>query len=126
MFKIIFAIAALSGLMSVVMGAFGAHALRESLAPKLMNAFETGVGYQMSHSLVLLMVCVLAEHWGKSMILGLSAGAFVIGIFLFSGSLYLLALTGMKWLGPVTPIGGLALIIGWGLLLAAIWQKTTL
>lgn len=126
MLKFTFLLAALSGLMSVAMGAFGAHALRQSLEPRLMNAFETGVTYQMSHSLVLLLVCLLAEHWGKSLVIQFSALAFVLGILLFSGSLYALALTGFKWLGPVTPLGGVMLMVGWVLLFAAIWQYTTL
>lgn len=126
MLKFTFLFAALSGLMSVAMGAFGAHALRQSLEPRLMNAFETGVTYQMSHSLVLLLVCLLAEQWGKSLVIQFSALAFVLGILLFSGSLYALALTGFKWLGPVTPLGGATLMVGWVLLFAAIWQYTTL
>lgn len=126
MLKMTFLFAALSGLMSVALGAFGAHALRGSLEPRLMNAFETGVTYQMSHSLVLLVVCLLAEQWGKSLVIQFSALAFVLGIVLFSGSLYALALTGLKWLGPVTPIGGLALLAGWLGLLLGIWQHTTL
>ncbi|MEX2488333.1 MAG: DUF423 domain-containing protein [Pseudomonadales bacterium] len=124
MFKVAFLFAALSGLMSVGMGAFGAHALRQSLEPRLMNAFETGVAYQMSHSLVLLIVCLLATHWGKSLAIQVSAIAFMLGILLFSGSLYALVLTEYKWLGPVTPIGGLALMVGWLLLLIAVWQNT--
>lgn len=126
MLKFTFLFAALSGLMSVAMGAFGAHALRQSLDPRMMNAFETGVTYQMSHSLVLLLVCLLAEQWGKSLVIQFSALAFVLGILLFSGSLYALALTGFKWLGPVTPLGGVTLMVGWVLLFAAIWQYTTL
>ncbi len=126
MLKLLFAFAALSGLVSVVMGAFGAHALRGRLESSLMNAFETGVNYQMTHSLALLVACLLAEHWGRNLVIDLSAAFFTVGILLFSGSLYGLALTGMKWLGPVTPIGGLALILGWLSLLVAIWQKSTL
>lgn len=126
MLKFTFLFAALSGLMSVAMGAFGAHALRQSLEPRLMNAFETGVTYQMSHSLVLLLVCLMAEQWGKSLVIQFSALAFVLGILLFSGSLYALALTGFKWLGPVTPLGGVTLMVGWVLLFTAIWQYTTL
>lgn len=125
MLKVTFLFAALSGLMSVGMGAFGAHALRQSLEPRLMNAFETGVAYQMSHSLVLLIVCLLITHWGKSVAIQVSAIAFMLGILLFSGSLYALALTEYKWLGPVTPLGGLAFMVGWLLLLIAVWQNTT-
>lgn len=126
MLKIVFAFAGLSAMTSVVMGAFGAHALRDSLEPRLMNAFETGVTYQMTHSLALLIVCFAAEHWGRSLLIDLAAGAFVLGILMFSGSLYGLALTGAKWLGPITPLGGLSFIVGWLLFTAAVWKNTAL
>lgn len=126
MLKLAFAFAAFSGLTAVVLGAFASHGLRGALEARLLHAFETGVTYQMSHSIVLLVVLVLIEQWGKHWALVYASGFYVAGILLFSGSLYLLALTGMKWLGPVTPIGGLALIVGWALLLVGIWQNTTL
>jgi len=126
MLKILFAFAGLSAMTSVVMGAFGAHALRASLEPRLMNAFETGVTYQMTHSLALLIVCLAAEQWGRSLVIDLAAIAFVVGILMFSGSLYGLALTGAKWLGPVTPLGGLSFIVGWLLLTIAIWKNASL
>ena len=122
MHKLIFAFAAFSGLASVVLGAFASHGLKQLPAPTL-HAFETGVHYQMSHSLVLLVTCVLLELWGRHWALVYASYAFVFGIILFSGSLYLLALTGMKWLGPVTPLGGLGLIAGWLLLLVGIWRN---
>ena len=124
MIRLIFTFAAASGLVSVVLGAFAAHGLRGQLDERLEHAFETGVHYQMIHSVVLLIVGLMVEHWGRHWALSSAAWSFVAGIFLFSGSLYLLALTGMKWLGPITPIGGLAFIVGWGLLAVGIWQNT--
>ncbi len=105
--------AALSGAISVGLGAFGAHALRESLEPRSLETFQTGVSYQMTHSLALLLVAVLVNQWGRSIALDVSVYAFMAGILLFSGSLYGLALTDLKWLGPVTPIGGVCFIVGW-------------
>lgn len=114
--------AALSGLTSVALGAFGAHGLRGKLDQNLMHAFETGVLYQMTHTLALLLVAVMMMQWGSKTALNVSAGAFALGIVLFSGSLYGLALTGMKWLGPVTPMGGVAFLVGWLALVAAVWH----
>lgn len=124
MTRMLFAVAALSGLMSVVLGAFASHGLRGRLDDGLLRAFETGVTYQMTHSLVLLVTALAIERWGAHWALSSAAAAFATGIVLFSGSLYLLALTGMKWLGPVTPIGGLFLIVGWALLAYGAWQAS--
>ena len=115
--------AALSGAISVALGAFGAHALRESLEPRSLETFQTGVSYQMTHSLALLLVAVLVNQWGRSIALDVSVYAFMAGILLFSGSLYGLALTDLKWLGPVTPIGGVCFIVGWLALLVGGVQR---
>lgn len=123
--NIIFAFAGASGLVAVVLGAFAAHGLKGKLDERLFHAFETGVNYQMSHTLVLLLCCLMIDQWGKHWSLEYAAYMFIAGIFLFSGSLYLLAITGMKWLGPVTPVGGLCFIAGWCLLTIGIWRHTT-
>ena len=120
--KLFFLFAGLSGFISVAIGAFGAHGLRGKVAENLFHAFETGVAYQISHTLALFGVCILMQMWGMKLSLQLAAYAFMLGIILFSGSLYGLALTGMKWLGPVTPIGGLAFLAGWALLTWAVWE----
>ena len=117
--QILLALAALSGFISVAMGAFGAHGLREKLAPNLMSAFETGVLYQFIHSLAVIACCILAYQFERAMWFLYAAIAFLLGILLFSGSLYGLALTNMKWLGPVTPVGGLLFLAGWALMLKA-------
>ncbi|HKI74707.1 MAG TPA: DUF423 domain-containing protein [Pseudomonadales bacterium] len=124
MTRLIFIFGAASGLVSVVLGAFAAHGLRGTIDERLEHAFETGVHYQMMHSIVLIVVGLMIEHWGKHWALVWSSWSFALGIVMFSGSLYLLALTSMKWPGPVTPLGGLAFIVGWGLLTVAIWQNT--
>ena len=124
MIRLLFTFGALSGLVSVVLGAFAAHGLRGKLAPELEHAFETGVHYQMMHSIAILVTGSMIMHWGRHWALVSASWSFALGILLFSGSLYLLALTGMRWLGPVTPVGGLAFIVGWGLLAIGIWQNT--
>ena len=111
--KIAFLFAAFAGALGVVLGAFGAHALRGSIVPSLIETFQTAVQYQLIHALALLLVSLTMGWLGQSLSLEISAYAFMAGIILFSGSLYGLVLTEMKWLGPVTPLGGLCLIVGW-------------
>ena len=109
---------ALAGFLGVMLGAFGAHALRARLSPEMLAVFETGVRYQMYHALALLLVAALVPRAGGWMVL--SAGwCFVAGIVIFSGSLYALALSGVTILGAITPIGGLAFLAGWALLAIA-------
>ena len=111
--KIAFLFAALAGALGVALGAFGAHALRGSIEPRLMETFQTAVQYQLIHALALLLVSLTMGWLGQSLSFEISAYAFMAGIILFSGSLYGLVLTEMRWLGPVTPLGGLCLIVGW-------------
>ena len=111
--KIIFLFAAFAGALGVVLGAFGAHALRGSIEPRLMETFQTAVQYQLIHSLALLLLSLTIGWLGQSLSFNISAYAFMAGIILFSGSLYGFVLTEIRWLGPVTPLGGLCLIIGW-------------
>ncbi|MBT3832219.1 MAG: DUF423 domain-containing protein [Gammaproteobacteria bacterium] len=108
-----FLFAAFAGALGVVLGAFGAHALRGSIEPRLIETFQTAVQYQLIHALALLLVSLTMGWLGQSLSFEISAYAFMAGIILFSGSLYGLVLTEMKWLGPVTPLGGLCLIVGW-------------
>jgi uncharacterized membrane protein YgdD (TMEM256/DUF423 family) len=115
---------AVSGLLAVAAGAFGAHALRARLSADLLAAFETGARYQMYHALALLVVAWAATRWpGPPM---RAAGwLFVAGTVIFSGSLYLLALTGARGFGAVTPVGGLAFLAGWLALTLGIWRSST-
>ncbi|HCS66141.1 MAG TPA: DUF423 domain-containing protein [Cellvibrio sp.] len=115
-------IAALSGFFAVIVGAFAAHGLKKMLAPEMIEVVKTGVQYQMYHALVLLLVGLWLSH--KPDISGLKAGglAFILGTLLFSGSLYALALGAPRWLGPVTPLGGLCFLLGWLFLLSAAWR----
>ena len=110
-----FALGALSALVSVAAGAFGAHALRERLTPDMLAVFETAARYQMYHALGLLAVAWAVGRWPGGA--AVSAGwLFIAGTVLFCGSLYLLTLTGHRWLGAITPLGGLAFIAGWAAL----------
>ena len=111
--KIAFIFASLAGALGVVLGAFGAHALRGSIEPRLLETFQTAVQYQLIHALALLLVSLAMGWLGQSLSFEISAYAFMAGIILFSGSLFGLVLTEMRWLGPVTPLGGFCLIVGW-------------
>ena len=110
-------IASISGLLCVVLGAFGAHGLKPLLTPQMLTTYETGVRYQFYHTLAILFIVVLYQ-FNNSKKLIISSYFFFAGMVLFSGSLYLLALTSINentwtWLGPVTPIGSVCFIIGW-------------
>lgn len=107
-----FALGALLAAVGVGLGAFGAHGLKARVSADLLVVFETGVRYHMYHALALLAVGWAATR-GTSSWVGVAGWAFVAGIAIFSGSLYLMVLTGARWLGAITPIGGLAFIVGW-------------
>lgn len=116
--SVLIIVAACSGFAAVALGAFGAHGLKGMLAPYLMDVFQTGVQYQFYHTLALLMTG-LWQHHAPQRALSIAGGAFTLGIILFSGSLYVLALSGTHWLGAITPLGGLAFLVGWAALVAA-------
>ena len=107
---------ALSALVAVAAGAFGAHALRARLSPDLLAVFETGARYQMYHALALLAVAWLAAARPGANSVVWAGGLFLLGTVVFSGSLYTLALTGQRWLGAITPLGGVAFLAGWACL----------
>lgn len=108
--------------LAVMIGAFGAHALKPRLTEELMQIYKTGVEYHFYHALGLLLVGLLSVYMPSNLI-NWSAMMLAVGILIFSGSLYLLALTGIRWLGAITPIGGLSFIAGWILLFVAVWKK---
>lgn len=122
--KLFISIAAASGMLGVVAGAFGAHALRGRLDDRMLQVFDTAVQYQMYHSVALLGIGLLALQMPELPLLKNAGWLFILGIVIFSGSLYLLALTGQRALGMVTPIGGLAFVAGWACLAFAAWQLT--
>jgi len=118
-------IAAISGFLAVALGAFGAHGLRDKLSADLLAVYHTGVQYHFYHTLALLAVAVLLALQSNSPSLSLlkwSGNLFAIGIVIFSGSLYVLAVSGVRWLGAITPIGGVAFLAGWICLALAAWN----
>ncbi len=115
--KLYLTVAALTGFLAVALGAFAAHGLQARLTDQLLTTFQTGVQYHMYHALALLGVGILSIHYPGSTALRVSGLLFILGILVFSGSLYILALSGIRWLGAITPIGGVALLAGWSALL---------
>ncbi len=116
--KIFAMLAGILGALGVAAGAFGAHALEGRVEPRMLEVFETAARYQMYHALALLGVAWLAGQT-QSTAASVAGWSFLVGIVIFSGSLYLMTFTGMRWLGAITPIGGTALIVGWIALVVA-------
>ena len=111
---------ALAGLTAVALGAFGAHALRSRLSPDMLTVFETGVRYHMYHALALVAAALIMQR-APGRAVAAAGWLFTVGILLFSGSLYLLAWTGVAILGAITPLGGVAFLLGWACLAFSAW-----
>jgi uncharacterized membrane protein YgdD (TMEM256/DUF423 family) len=122
--RVFITIGALSGFLAVALGAFGAHSLRDRLTPDMLQVFQTGVTYQMYHALALIGVGILLGRFSVEGSPWLMAGGwlFLAGSILFSGSLYALSLTSTAWLGAITPLGGVAFLLGWLALAIGIWR----
>jgi uncharacterized membrane protein YgdD (TMEM256/DUF423 family) len=119
--RVFFAAGALSALIGVAAGAFGAHGLKSRLSPEMLSVFEVGVRYQMYHAFALIVAAWAQTRWPATPVI--TAGwLFIAGTLLFSGSLYLLSLTSLRWLGAITPLGGLAFLAGWLCLAWAAWK----
>ncbi len=123
MHKIFLLIGSIAMALVVALGAFGAHGLKEILADEMLDIFETGVKYHFYHALGLLVISLVAQSMPNSALLQWSGWLMVAGITIFSGSLYVLSVYGIKWLGAITPIGGLCFISAWILLALAAWQN---
>lgn len=106
-------LSAVSGLTGVAMGAFGAHGLKTILSPEMLAVYRTGVDYQMWHALGLGLIAICRQQAPESALLKWAGWSMFAGIVLFSGSLYLLAILNIKWLGMITPLGGVAFLIAW-------------
>ncbi|UCX05277.1 DUF423 domain-containing protein [Shewanella glacialimarina] len=115
-------IAAISGFIAVALGAFGAHGLKNIASAEMVSIFKLAVEYQFYHTFALVSLAFAAQ-WLSTKWLNWSAGFFIVGILLFSGSLYLYALTQAKWIGTITPMGGLCLLIAWALFAIAAWRR---
>lgn len=120
--RIFLAAGAILGFLGVAAGAFGTHGLRDRLSPEMLNTFEIAVRYQLFHALALLAVAWLAGRF-PSLGVSLAGWLFVAGTLVFSGTLYILSVTGVRWLGAITPLGGAALLAGW---ICLIWTAWTL
>jgi len=113
--------------LSVAIGAFGAHALKARLTPDMLAIFEVGVRYQVYHALGLFVVAWMAQMAvgaREQNYVNAAGWLFIVGIALFSGTLYALALSGIRWLGAITPLGGVCFLIGWAALAIAGWLRT--
>lgn len=121
MTKIFLEIASILGGISVVLGAFASHSLKGRLSESALAIWETGTKYQMYHALALFLTALLLHRLPNSTPLIVAGYAFTAGVLVFSGSLYALSLSGVKWFGAITPLGGVALIIGWISLAVAAW-----
>ena len=120
--RLFLALGSISGGLAVALGAFGAHILEDRLAASMLANFETGVRYQMYHALALLAVAWAVSRWPTSPWPVAAGSLFVAGTLLFSASLYALALSGVRWLGAITPLGGVVFVAGWLCLLLAAWR----
>src|SRR5512132_1048950 len=119
--RFFFVAGSLLAFFAVALGAFAAHSLKARLPPDMLTIFETGVRYHMYHALALLAVAWAASRWPDSSA-GTAGWAVVIGLVVFCGSLYILSVTAMRWLGAIPPTGGVAFLLGWLLLAWATWR----
>ncbi len=118
--KLFLAIGSTMALLAVALGAFGAHALKAHIAPELLSVYHTGVEYHFYHALGMILVGFAALHLPESRLLKGAGWTMLAGTILFSGSLYLLSLTGARWLGAIAPFGGVAFLTAWGLFALAV------
>lgn len=118
--KLFLSLGAIAAMLAVILGAFGAHALRAKVPADLLAVYNTGVQYHFWHALGLLAIGLVAMHLRDSAPLVWAGWLMLAGIVLFSGSLYVLAVTGVRWLGAITPFGGVAFIAAWALLAWAV------
>lgn len=118
-------LASVSGFFAVALGAFAAHGLKHSVSSQGLSIFNTAVNYHFYHTFALLACALGAGHLAPKL-LAWAMGFFTLGIGLFSGSLYLYAITSFKWLGPITPIGGLCFLLGWTCLFMSAWRNQSI
>lgn len=123
--KLLLMLGSISGFLSVALGAFGAHGLKERLDAYSLGVFQTGVTYQTTHALAIILVALLLKWYPDASLLNWSGWCFVFGTLIFSGSLYTLALSGIKAFGAITPIGGVLFLIGWALLAIHAWRAVS-
>ena len=120
--KLFVSLGALLAMLGVALGAFGAHGLKTRVAPELLTTWNTGVLYHLVHALGLVLIGILCQLLPEAQLVRLAGWFLLSGIALFSGSLYLLVISDIRALGMITPIGGIAFLVGWALLAVAAWQ----
>ncbi len=121
MLKTFVVLGALNALLAVVLGAFGAHGLKNQLNPEMLAIYYTGVEYHTWHALGLILIGLLSTQLPGNAWLAWAGGFMLAGILLFSGSLYILSIAGIRWLGAITPFGGMAFITAWAITAVAFW-----
>ncbi len=124
--KLFIILGSLNALIGVSLGAFGAHGLKSKVAPEMLTVWETAVQYHLIHALGLIMIGLLCKLMPEASLLRTSGWLLFVGIVMFSGSLYAMVLTGTKPLGIITPIGGVAFLVGWLLLALNVWRDSSL
>lgn len=122
MIKQFLIISAIGMFLGVALGAFGAHGLRQKISAEMLSVWNTAVLYHMLHSLGLAIVALSYKAYGGSPLFSWAGWMLILGVVLFSGSLYIMAITSIRWLGAITPIGGLGFLVGWGLFAAALYK----
>lgn len=126
MFRRFLMLGSANAFLSVALGAFGAHILKESISPKMLTVYETGIQYHMMHALGLIAIALLADRLGNQRLVSAAGWLIMAGILLFSGSLYVLSITGVGIIGAITPFGGVAFLAGWAcIFVAAMKSKLT-
>lgn len=121
--RLFFSLASLLGALGVALGAFGAHAMRGRVAEEMLANYQTGIRYHFYHTLALFAVVIAIQRWPNSNLAVIAGWLFIIGVVIFSGSLYVMTFTGLRWLGAITPIGGVSLIAAWICLLLTAWRS---
>ncbi len=119
--RVFLIIGALSSCIGVAAGAFAAHGLKSRMSIEMLSVFEVGVRYQMYHAFALLVTAWVLSKWPSSLVIA-GGWLFIVGTLLFSGSLYLLSVSGIRWLGAITPFGGLAFLAGWICIAWGVWR----
>lgn len=120
--KLFLTLGSIAMALAVALGAFGAHGLKNMLTEEMLEIFETGIRYHFYHAIGLLILGLIAHYLPDSALVKWSGWLMLGGILIFSGSLYILSISGIRWLGAITPIGGLCFIAAWLLLAVAVWQ----
>ena len=122
--KIFLILGSLNAFIAVALGAFGAHGLKSRVAPEMLSVWQTGVQYHLIHALALLLIGILCQMMPATPLVRYAGWSLQLGILLFSGSLYVLVLSGVKSLGMITPLGGVAFLVGWLLFALAAWRHS--